>query len=142
MTAVLDALVAALGLEPHVEGGRWAQTWIGAAGGDGRPVGTAIVYLLAADETARWHRVDADEVWHFHAGAPLVLRVWSGGGPVVEHRLGVDVGDGERPQVVVPAGAWQSAATTGEWTLAGCTVAPGFVWSGYRLAAEGWAPSG
>jgi uncharacterized protein len=138
----MTELIGALGLVPHIEGGHWAQTWIGPPGADGRPVGTAIVYLLNAGETSRWHRVDATEVWHFHAGAPLVLRCWNGRGPVTEHRLGIDIDAGERPQVVVDAGVWQAAVTTGAYTLAGCTVAPGFVEAGFEIAPIGWAPPG
>lgn len=140
MTASIPApadLIDELGLVPHVEGGHWAQTWIGPPAADGRPVGTSIVYLLVAGERARWHRVDATEVWHFHAGAPLTLALWGGTGPVQKRQL-----RSHRPQVVVPAGVWQSASTEGTYTLAGCTVAPGFVDAGFELAPAGWEPPG
>ncbi len=135
-----EELTDALGLAPHVEGGHWAQTWIGPPDPQGRPVGTVIVYLLAAGEESRWHRVDATEVWHFHTGAPLTLRCWDGDGPITTHVLGTDVASGHRPQVVVPAGVWQSGVTEGPYTLAGCTVAPGYVEAGFELAPEGWSP--
>lgn len=136
------ALIDALGLEPHVEGGHWAQTWIGPPGPDDRPVGTAIVYLLAAGERSRWHRVDATEVWHFHTGAPLTLRTWDGTGATVARELGPDPAAGHRPQLVVPPGVWQSAVSAGPYTMAGCTVAPGFVDAGFELAPAGWEPPG
>lgn len=135
-----EDLIAALGLTPHAEGGHWAQTWIGPPGPHGRPVGTVIVYLLAADEESRWHCLDATEVWHFHTGAPLTLRYWEGDGPIMTRTLGPDVESGHRPQVVVPAGVWQSAVSEGSYSLAGCTMAPGFVDAGFTLAPEGWSP--
>lgn len=140
MTGSAAALITALGLEPHVEGGHWAQTWIGQPGPGDRPVGTSIVYLLATGERSHWHRVDATEIWHFHDGAPLTLTTWPGQGPRVERQLGADVGAGQCPQAVVPPGVWQSAFTIGPYTLTGCTVTPGFVAAGFELAPVGWEP--
>lgn len=136
-TATAAELIAALGLAPHPEGGHYAETWRGAAGPDGRPVGTAIHFLLAAGERSHWHRIDAAEVWLWHAGAPLDLTI--GTQAVV---LGADVIAGERPHAVVPAGVWQTAATTGAWTLVSCVVAPGFEFSGFELAEPGFDPPG
>ena len=133
--ADVAALVDRFGMTPHPEGGWWAQTWLGPVGTTGRPVGTAIVYLLAHGHSAHWHRVDLPEIWHFHAGDPVVLRVDD-----AEHLLGPDVLGGQDPQLVVPAHAWQSAATTGEWSLVGCTMAPGFWEPGFELADDGWSP--
>ncbi|MEZ5114658.1 MAG: cupin domain-containing protein [Candidatus Nanopelagicales bacterium] len=130
------ALIDRLGLQPHVEGGWWAQTWLGEPDEDGRPVGTAIVYLLARGESAAWHRVDVVEDWHFHAGDPLLLRVGS-----EEVVLGPDVLSGQRVQQLVPPGVWQSAQTTGDWSLVGCSMAPGWWEPGYELAPPGWEPS-
>ena len=140
MTDSAAALIAALGLVPHVEGGHWAQTWIGPLGPGDRPVGTSIVYLLAGGERSHWHRVDATEIWHFHDGAPLTLTTWDGQGPREERQLGPDVGTGQHPQAVVPPGVWQSAFTEGVYTLAGCTVTPGFVSAGFELAPVWWEP--
>ena len=140
MTDSAPALIAALRLQPHVEGGHWAQTWIGPPGPDQRPVGTAIVYLLAAGERSQWHRVDATEIWHFHAGAPILLTTWDGKGPRVEHELGPDIGAGQQPQVVVAPGVWQTALPEGPFSLAGCTVTPGFVEAGFELAPVWWEP--
>ena len=135
MTA--DDIIALLDLGPHPEGGWYRQTW--AADGPGRPAGTAIYFLLKAGEASHWHRVDAAEIWHFHAGAPLVLSLAADAtGPAVDRRLGPDLAAGERPQVVVPAGHWQAARSTGDWTLVGCTVSPGFRFDGFELAAPGF----
>ncbi len=131
------ALVAALDLSPHPEGGWFRQTWV--ADGEGRPAGTAILFLLAAGERSHWHRVDAAEIWHFHAGAPLVLSVAATeAGPARDLRLGPDVLGGETPQAIVPAQHWQAARTTGAWTLVGCTVSPGFRFTGFELAPPGF----
>jgi uncharacterized protein len=126
-----SALIAHLQLRPHPEGGWYRETW---AGPEvlGRASGTAILFLLRAGERSHWHRVDADEIWHFHAGAPLKLRLGATASRVV--RLGPDVLRGDTPQAVVPAGHWQAAETTGAWTLVGCTVSPGFRFEGFELA--------
>lgn len=133
MTA--DEILATLGLAPHPEGGWYRETW--RAPGDGRPSGTAILFLLKAGERSHWHRVDATEIWHFHAGAPLVLRIAEiAEGPARPHRLGTDLVT-ERPQIIVPPGHWQAAESTGDWTLVSCTVSPGFTFEGFELAPPG-----
>ncbi|NNE23891.1 MAG: cupin domain-containing protein, partial [Rhizobiales bacterium] len=101
--------------------------------GGGRAHSTAIYYLLKAGEVSRCHRVDAAEVWHWYAGAPLMLGLRDGDGPVSEHTLGNDISGGARPQIIVPAGIWQMARSLGAFTLAGCTVAPGFEFSGFEM---------
>ena len=111
------------------------------AGESGRAASTAIYYLLAAGEISRWHRVDAAEIWHFYAGAPLVITISPDGHDAAAHRLGPDLAGGERPQVAVPADAWQTAASLGAWTLVGCTVAPGFAFAGFEMAPPGWQPT-
>lgn len=133
MTA--DEIIALLALRPHPEGGWYRQTWVADAGPGERPAGTAIYFFLKAGERSHWHRVDAVEIWHFHAGAPLVLSVAARAeGPVEDVRLGTDLAGGERPQAIVPEGHWQAARTTGDWTLVGCTVSPGFRFEGFELA--------
>ncbi|MHA6691982.1 cupin domain-containing protein [Devosia sp. A449] len=134
-------VIFTLGMQRHPEGGWYAQTFEDEAKSDDRPRSTAIYYLLEAGDASHWHRVDAVEVWHFYTGAPLKLRI-SDGQSVVEHVLGADLDKAERPQVVVPRGAWQAAASTGDWTLVGCTVAPGFQFSGFELADPDWTPGG
>ena len=132
-----DALIARLALAPHPEGGWYRQTWV--AEGPGRPAGTAIYFLLKAGERSHWHRVDATEIWHFHAGAPLLLRLaQTEDGPAERLMLGSDLAAGEEPQRIVPAHWWQAAETTGDWTLVGCTVSPGFRFEGFELAAPGF----
>ena len=131
MTA--DEIIARLGLQPHPEGGWYRQTWQAEDGP--RASGTCIYFLLKTGERSHWHRVDAAEIWHFYAGAPLILRLSeTSAGPVVDHRFGPDLASDELPQVIVPAGHWQAAETTGDWTLVGCTVSPGFQFEGFELA--------
>ena len=129
-----DGIIARLGLEPHPEGGWYRQTWV--ADGPGRPTGTCIYFLLKAGERSRWHRVDAVEIWHFYAGAPLILSMAeSDAGPKADHVLGPDLVAGQFPQLIVPEHHWQAARTTGDFTLVGCTVSPGFQFEGFELAA-------
>jgi len=137
MTA--DEIIAELGLAPHPEGGHFRQTWIAPAADGGRPAGTCIYFLLRAGERSHWHRVDATEIWHFHAGAPLVLSTAAtAAGPAGDRVLGADLAAGARPQLVVPEGHWQSARSTGDWTLVSCTVSPGFRFEGFDLAPPGF----
>ena len=131
MTA--DEIIALLDLAPHPEGGWYRQTWT--EGGLPRAAGTCIYFLLKAGERSHWHRVDAAEIWHHYAGAPLELRLSEAdAGPASAYVLGTDLAAGARPQVVVPAGWWQSARSLGGWTLVGCTVSPGFRFEGFELA--------
>lgn len=141
MSLSAQHIIATLGLTRHPEGGWYAQTFEDGNGPDGRARSTAIYYLLEAGDRSHWHRVDATEIWHWHAGAPLLLRLSDGEG-VTDHILGADLAAGQRPQGVVPAGLWQSAESEGAWTLVGCTVAPGFRFSGFEMAAPDWAPRG
>ncbi len=131
--AEADRLIALLDLKPHPEGGYFRETF--RDGSDGRAHSTAIYFLLKAGEVSRWHRVDAAEVWHFYRGAPLELRI----GKSV-YVLGPDVDEAQAPQVVVPPGAWQSARSLGDYTLVGCTVAPGFEFEHFELAEDGFEP--
>ena len=128
-----DEVIAALGLEPHPEGGWYRETWR-------EPATTAIHYLLRAGERSDWHRVEATEIWHFYGGEALELAVSVDGVSVDRRLLGPDLTAGQRPQVVVPAGAWQSARPLGAWVLVGCTVAPAFEFSLFELAPHGWEP--
>jgi predicted cupin superfamily sugar epimerase len=135
------AVIAALRLRAHPEGGWYAETWRAAADEGARPSSSAILYLLAAGERSHWHRVDADEVWQFAAGDRLEVSVWAEGeAAVAVHRLGSDVVAGDRPQVTVSAGAWQAARPLGAWSLVGCIVAPAFEFEGFELAAPDWEP--
>lgn len=133
-------IIAALEMEPHPEGGWYRQTFRD-TDGDARGHSTAIYYLLEAGQRSHWHRVrDAAEVWHFYAGAPLILRHAADGGPVETAILGPDILKGERPQAVIPADVWQSAETLGAFTLVGCTVSPGFTFDSFEMAPPAWSP--
>ncbi|MCC7275453.1 MAG: cupin domain-containing protein [Alphaproteobacteria bacterium] len=136
-----DAVIAALGLRPHPEGGHFVETYRHVPAGGGRGAKTAIYFLLQAGERSHWHRVDADEMWHWYAGAPLRLSVAAPGGAIVDTVVGQDLLAGQRPQALVPAHAWQAAISLGAWTLVGCTVAPAFEFAGFELAPEGWSPA-
>lgn len=136
-----DAIVRLLGLEPHPEGGHFRETFRDPrTDAEGREASTAIYYLLRAGERSHWHRVDAAEIWHWYAGAPLELQIAAAGESKQRLVLGPDLASGARPQIVVPAGAWQSAASQGNFTLAGCTVAPAFRFSSFELAPPGFEP--
>ena len=128
------AVIERLGLTPHPEGGHYKETYR-EGDGAGRGALSAIYFLLRAGECSRWHRVDAAEVWLYHAGAPLDLAVHDGDARRTV-RLGTDLAAGERPQAVVPKGAWQTAATLGAWTLASCVVAPAFTFDGFELPVD------
>jgi predicted cupin superfamily sugar epimerase len=133
-------VIRVLDLRPHPEGGHYRETFRDPRhDGDGRSVSTAIYFLLAAGERSHWHRIDAVEIWHWHAGAALALKI-AGRDGVATVRLGADLAAGERPQAVVPAGAWQAAQSLGAWTLVGCTLAPGFDFSRFEVAPKDWTP--
>ncbi|HLT76151.1 MAG TPA: cupin domain-containing protein [Ferrovibrio sp.] len=140
MTA--DEIIAALKLQPHPEGGHFVETFRDAAtDAQGRSRSTAIYFLLKRGERSHWHRVDAVEIWHFHAGAPLQLQIAEKpGAAITSITLGSDIAAGQRPQGIVPARHWQAAESLGDWTLVGCTVAPGFDFAGFELAPPGWSP--
>ncbi|WP_299736325.1 cupin domain-containing protein [uncultured Roseobacter sp.] len=134
MTA--QEIIAHLRLAPHPEGGHFRQTWI--AENDGRPSGTCIYFLLGAGESSQWHRVDATEIWLYHAGAPLVLSMSAtDAGPARDHLLTPDLSKGA-PQIIVPKDHWQAARSTGAYTLVSCTVSPGFQFDGFTLADKGF----
>ncbi|EMR63463.1 hypothetical protein MGN70_002679 [Eutypa lata] len=140
-------VIAALNLSPHPEKGYFIETFRDpkTSTEDGRAISTQIYYLLEGESgLSHWHRVlDAVEVWHYYAGAPLRLSLsWDDGKPVRDVVLGKDLWNGERPQAVVQRGEWQHALSLGDWTLVGCTVAPAFTMEGFEMAKEGWEPKG
>jgi predicted cupin superfamily sugar epimerase len=136
MTA--DEIIARLRLQPHPEGGHYRQTY--RAPDEPRGASTAIYFLLKAGERSHWHKVDADEVWHYYAGAPLELSLSDDGRRVHRLRLGTDFELDELPQAVVPRAVWQAARSLGNWTLVGCTVAPAFRFENFELAPPDWQP--
>jgi predicted cupin superfamily sugar epimerase len=135
-SAPAEAVIEALALQPHPEGGHYRETWRDAPLEGVRGVGTAIVFLLREGERSHWHRVDAAELWIWQAGAPLLLSVGANG----QYRLGPAMNAGEDLQRLVPRQCWQSAHSLGRWTLCSCIVAPAFSFAGFELAAPGWEP--
>jgi predicted cupin superfamily sugar epimerase len=134
-------IIARLELKPHPEGGHYRETFRDPRTDDGgRAYSTAIYFLLARGERSHWHRIDAVEVWHYYAGHALTLQVADASGRR-SVRLGPDLAAGDVPQAIVPAHAWQAAESSGDWTLAGCTVAPGFDFATFELAPKGWEPT-
>jgi predicted cupin superfamily sugar epimerase len=135
-------VIARLQLQPHPEGGHYRETFRDRrVDANGRSLSTAIYFLLAGGERSHWHRIDAVEIWHYYAGGALSLRIADDAGQRAI-RLGPDLAAGEVPQAIVPAQAWQAAESTGDWTLVGCTVAPGFDFAKFELAPKGWKPGG
>jgi predicted cupin superfamily sugar epimerase len=133
-------IIARLALQPHPEGGHYRETFRDPrTDANGRALSTAIYFLLARGERSHWHRIDAVEIWHYHAGHALTLLIADDNGQR-RVRLGLDLAAGEVPQAVVPARAWQAAESGGDWTLVGCTVAPGFDFATFELAEKGWTP--
>lgn len=135
-----DSIIDLLGMQPHPEGGHYVETYRDRPDEGGRGVKTGIYFLLRAGERSHWHRVDAVEMWHWHAGGPLELSISGDGRAVERFRLGIDLPGGERPQAVVPAHAWQAARPLGDWVLVGCTVSPAFEFAGFEMAPPGWEP--
>ena len=138
----VEAIIEALGLSPHPEGGWYRETWRADARAGERAAGTAIYFLLKKGERSHWHYIDAAEIWHFYAGAPLKLSLSADGKKTSEHILGPDIASGARPQIVVPQGCWQAGESLGDFTLVGCTVSPAFEFAGFEMAPKGWSPSG
>ena len=141
-----EDLIRALDLTPHPEGGWYRETWRSRSEGGERAAATAVYYLIEPGQISRWNRVDADEMWLWHAGDALELSIAaSDEGPVRTVRLGPRIDKGEQPQLIVPAGQWQSAVPVDDgqigYTFLSCIVAPAFEFAGYELAEPGWAPA-
>jgi uncharacterized protein len=139
-------IIRLLEMKPHPEGGYYKESWrdsrtVDDGKGGKRSASTLIYFLLDTGDVSDWHRVDAAEVWHWYAGAPLVITVSSNGHDAEAHYIGPDLKARQRPQYVVPEGWWQTATSLGAWTLVGCTVAPGFDFAGFELAPPGWRPT-
>jgi len=137
-----DDIIRILGLVPHPEGGHYREIYRDAPADGSRGLVTSIYFLLRAGERSHWHRVDATEIWCHHAGSPVDVTIWIDGRSAEKHRISSDLVAGDRPQVTVPAGAWQQAETLGDWSLVGCIVAPGFQFAGFEMAPIGWSPTG
>ncbi|MBN9673282.1 cupin domain-containing protein [Roseibium aggregatum] len=136
-----ESVVGLLNMQPHPEGGYYVETFRDdITDTDGRAASTLIYFLLPEGILSRWHKVDAVETWHWYAGAPLELSISANGRDKTVLTLGNDLAAGERPQGIVPRDGWQQARSLGAWTLVGCTVAPGFLFEGFEMAAPGWEP--
>ena len=129
-------LIDRLALAPHMEGGHFRRIHTAKAAPGQRPALSAIHFLLAAGERSAWHRVDAEEAWHFVEGDPLELLVYHPGSDRLERlRLG-PLGDPDsdvQPVRVVPAGAGQTSRPLGAYALCTCLVAPAFEFAGFTL---------
>ena len=137
-----QSVIRLLDLQPHPEGGHYRETFRDSRTVEGgRAASSHIYYLLGVGEVSDWHRVDATEIFHFYAGAPLVLTLSENGHDASAHHLGSDLAAGQRPHLVVPSGVWQTAVSLGAWTLVGCTVAPAFEFSGFEMAKPDWRPT-
>ncbi len=132
-----DSIIKSLDMQPHPEGGWYKETWRNPT--EPRSLGTAIYFLLEAHQHSHWHRVDADEMWHWYAGSAMELHQFDGKVTTVEI-LGTDLVSGQRPQLLVPANDWQKSVPVDGWVLVGCTVCPGFLFDGFELADTGWEP--
>jgi predicted cupin superfamily sugar epimerase len=139
-TQSAEDIIRELSLQPHPEGGHYAEIYRDSPADGSRGVATSIYFLLTAGEVSAWHTVDAVELYHYYAGAPLALSLSADGEASETVKLGPDVVHGERPLAIVPAEVWQSARSTGQWTLVGCTVAPAFEFAGFKMAPPDWAP--
>ncbi|MBY8975628.1 cupin domain-containing protein [Rhodobacteraceae bacterium NNCM2] len=135
------SIIETLELQPHPEGGWYRETWRAEAAEGERASGTSIYYLLEAGDFSHWHRVDAAEIWHWYAGGPLSMTLSPNGHDAESMLLGPELATGQRPQRIVPAGWWQTATSMGAFTLVGCTVSPGFEFSGFEMAAPDWRPT-
>ena len=134
-------IIAQLGLKPHPEGGYYRETFRDSrTDANGRARSTAIYFLLPRGERSHWHRIDAVEIWHYHAGSALTLRI-ADDDSSWRFKLGANLAAGEQPQAIVPPHTWQSAESTGDWTLVGCTVAPGFDFATFEVAPKDWEPT-
>jgi len=138
--ATADEVIRILELQPHPEGGHYRQIYAHVAADGSRGCMSSTYFLLCAGERSHWHQLDAPEVWSYHAGAPISVSIWTDGHPIETYRLGSNLAVGERPQVIIPAGAWQTGQSLGDWSLFGCIVAPAFQFAGFELAPPGWSP--
>lgn len=134
------AIIERLGLERHPEGGWYRETWRPPAADGARAGGSCIYFLLEGGTRSHWHRVDADELWLWHAGSPVEVLIAGESNEITSIRLGGDVLRGYSPHGVAPANRWQSTEAREGWALVSCVVVPAFEFAGFELAAPGWEP--
>ena len=129
-----------LKLTEHPEGGWFKETFQSKETSNGRSNSSLIYYLLKENENSHWHRVtDADEIWLWHLGDPLLLS-YSDEQASKEITLGPDLKNNEKLQAVIPKSVWQKAKSKGAWSLVSCVVAPAFSFDGFEMAKKGWEP--
>ena len=135
-------IIKFLQLQPHPEGGWYKQTWKSEDTLSGRASGTSIYFLLKAGEISHWHKIDSVEIWHYYDGSPLILRIATeDNNEIATKILGPNLAKSQSPQILVNKNLWQSAETTGDYTLVGCTVSPGFEFSKFTLAPKNFNPN-
>ena len=138
----IASVIRLLDLKPHPEGGYYRETFRDSRLVEqDRAASSHIFYLLGTGDVSEWHRVDAVEIFHYYAGAPLVITLSANGHDAEAHRVGPDLAAGQRPHLVIPEGCWQTATSLGAWSLVGCTVAPAFTFDGFEMAPAGWRPT-
>lgn len=140
--------IRSLQLMAHPEGGFYREVYRADEGVDrkalparysgSRAFSTAIYYLLRSQDVSRFHRIASDEIWHFYAGSSLTLHVIDPGGGYQAVHLGVEGDRKQQPQQVIRRGDWFAATVDNprQYTLMGCTVAPGFDFADFELASQ------
>ena len=135
-----DYIISYLKLTEHPEGGWFKETFQSKETSNGRSNSSLIYFLLKENENSHWHRVtDADEIWLWHLGDPLLLS-YSDERSTKEITLGPDLNNNEKLQAVIPKSIWQKAKSNGAWSLVSCVVAPAFSFDGFEMAKKGWEP--
>lgn len=137
----IKELVNKLNLSPHPEGGYYKEVYrskedIKRSGGELRNAGTGIYFLLPAEICTSWHRVNSDELWHFYEGDRLILEVIDSDGEFKQLPLCEKLSAGCDYQRLVPQNCWQRAYSTGAYSLAGCTVTPGFEFEDFEMVEQ------
>ncbi|MEP3653689.1 MAG: cupin domain-containing protein [Litorimonas sp.] len=141
----VQTLISKLGLEPHPEGGFYRQTFVSEETlPSGRPAATSILFLLTHDNPSKLHRLDAEEMWYYQSGDPLIVHMIDDAGTYSEFLIGPDLEAGQVMQAVVPPNVWFGSSVAPPdsdrqegWALVGCMVTPGFQFDGFELARRG-----
>jgi predicted cupin superfamily sugar epimerase len=138
----VQAYIAQLNLLPHPEGGYFKETYRSPLTYENenfnapRNLSTGIYFLLTEDNFSAFHRIKSDEMWHFYDGDTLLVHIIHPDGQYACIQLGKDIENGEQPQAVVPANSWFASESKGNYSLVGCTVAPGFDFDDFEMAQK------
>ena len=130
-----EKLINILDMKPHPEGGYFSESFR-----DQENNVSLIYYLLKKDQRSHWHRLTKNEILHFYKGDPLLVHVSQDGKRSYTNILGDNIDNKENMHVIINAGSWFSMVSSGEYSLIGCTVAPGFNYSDFELAPKNWEP--